>query len=170
MNPFGHTPWCPCERPSCLRQIKSRTGSQLASRTMTMAMTATPRVLLGNSVARTARKDNGIKSSKMKRKRQIMLRDLNWIRRRVWLCGCQLALAVKPFPLRTRTAARLSWHQFCHLMFFTFFMQLSCFVFYFILFCFVCLTQFVLVKSTWLSVSQVFDGIHPICSLTAVAA
>lgn len=32
-----------------------------------------------------AKKDNGIKSSKMKRKRQIMLRDLNWISRRV--CG-----------------------------------------------------------------------------------
>lgn len=36
-----------------------------------------------------AKKDNGIKSSKMKRKRQIMLRDLNWISRRVCgsLCG-----------------------------------------------------------------------------------
>lgn len=53
-----------------------------------------------------AKKDNGIKSSKMKRKRQIMLRDLNWISRRVCgsLCVCvsvcvwtsKLAMAVKP--------------------------------------------------------------------------
>lgn len=64
---------------------------------LALAMTATPRVLLGNSVARTARKDNGIKSSKMKRKRQIMLRDLNWIRQHVCVCvlGCELALALK---------------------------------------------------------------------------
>lgn len=40
-----------------------------------------------------AKKDNGIKSSKMKRKRQIMLRDLNWISRRVCgsLCGRYIA-------------------------------------------------------------------------------
>lgn len=52
-----------------------------------------------------AKKDNGIKSSKMKRKRQIMLRDLNWISRRV--CGSLCVRYTGAYTVAGREAVAL---------------------------------------------------------------
>lgn len=149
-----------------------------------------------------AKKDNGIKSSKMKRKRQIMLRDLNWISRRVCgslcvcVCGHQnwrwpwsrcasliASAGIEPRRDATRRDGRderlihASWHQFCHLIFcrISFYVVVS--YFFCGLLCFLFSISFCYVLYAWHNSPppsaysslhpQVFDGIHPICSLAA---
>lgn len=132
-----------------------------------------------------AKKDNGIKSSKMKRKRQIMLRDLNWISRRVCgsLCGryncrwhcrwpwsrCASLIASAGIDPRRALDSRVLTSIFSLdvLSHFFFLCRLLCFLFS-ISFCYVLYAWHNSPPSAYSSSHpQVFDGIHSICSFTA---